>query len=146
VPNKPVTLRRWEIAACFVLFVVSLVVAVQLSYRHVDQRIDEAEMRINRNSENIVQAKARAVIATDNARIARSVAAEQQRTIEVLCGEIKAVKEQIVETLRSSSGGSQALVGRIPGYTQADADRAEARLHAALKRFAPRPCPPKSVQ
>src|SRR4029079_15005895 len=98
------------------------------------------------NTENIAQAKARAVVAAENATIARGVAAEQQRTIDVLCSEIKAVKEQIVETLRSSSGSAQELVGRIPGYTQADADKAEARLKTALERFAPRPCPPKSVQ
>ena len=146
MPNKPVTVRRWEIAASFVLFVVSLVVAVQLSYRHVDKRIDQAEMRITGNTESIAKAKARAVIAAENASVARDVAAQQQRTINVLCSEIKAVKEQIVVTLQSQSGSAQELVGRIPGYTQADADRAEARLQEALQRFAPRRCPPKGVQ
>jgi hypothetical protein len=146
MPNKPVTLKRWEIAASFLIFVASLVLAVQLSYRHVDKRIDQAEMRITHNTESIARAKARAVFAVENARIARSVANQQQNTIDVLCGEIKAVKAQIVFTLRSSSGSAQKLVGRIPGYTQADADKAEKRLQEALKRFAPRPCPPKTIQ
>lgn len=142
VPNHPVTLRRWQIIAAFVLVVVSASLSTWFANHHTNARIDEAERRITDNTQSISRAKLRAIVAEEHAVLARQTAKRQHETIRVLCGEIAAIKAQIVATLRSSSGGSQQLVGRIPGYTQADADLAEARLQQALRRFHPRPCPP----
>lgn len=50
VPNKPVTVRRWEVVAAFVVVVVAAVIAVQWSNHNIDKRIDAAEKRIRANT------------------------------------------------------------------------------------------------
>lgn len=55
MPNKPVTVRRWEVVGALLLMVA---VAVFGDVRS-DQRIDDAERRINRNTERIADVAAR---------------------------------------------------------------------------------------
>lgn len=143
MPNRIVTVRLWEVVVAFVIVVGSAAGSAQWANWHTNNRIDDAEKRITANTTNIAEARVQAASAEQMAAIATELSDSQARTIKVLCGEITAVKGQIVATLRSSSGSAQTLVGRIPGYTEADARRAEMRLQAALRRFAPRPCPPK---
>ena len=50
VPNKPVTVRRWEVVAAFVVVVAAAVIAVQWSNHNIDKRIDAAEKRIRANT------------------------------------------------------------------------------------------------
>lgn len=145
VVERQFSLRRREIVAFCAFVILAAAGSTWLANHHTNNRIDEAERRITANTQNISRAKVRALVAEEHAHLARQTALRQHDTIRVLCGEIAAIKSQIVATLKSSSGSSQRLVGRIPGYTQADADRADARLHAALRRFRPRPCPPKSL-
>lgn len=58
-----------------------------------------------------------------------------------LCEEVEAIKTQIRATVRGQAANAQQYVGRIPGYTQADADRAKRSEQATLRRFGRRSCP-----
>jgi hypothetical protein len=141
MPNRPVTVRRWEVVGIFLLMVA---IAAGTAW-YTDRRVDDAYNRITRNTQRVAGAEA-------DARIARAIAAAEQRrrrdlarvskrNDDTLCGEIAAIKEQLVSTLISNRGQALRFVGRIPGYTRSDATLAEKRLNEAIRRFGPRPCP-----
>lgn len=56
MPNRPVTIRRWEVVAAFVTVVALAAGSVQISLMYVNDRIDKAEKRITENAvENAAQ-------------------------------------------------------------------------------------------
>lgn len=138
MPMKPVTVRRWEVVLLFVVLVAIAVGGAWLNDRHIDK--NAAEIKVN--AAKIAETRADARVAKARAELATELTIRQRETIKIVCAELASVKAQILATLRSSEGQAQQLVGRIPGYTQADADLAEKRLQEAIGRFRPRPCPP----
>jgi hypothetical protein len=143
MPRKPITVRRWEVVASF----VAMVVIAGGSAWFTDYRIDRAEQRIKSNTESVASVEAAATAARAVADVARRLAeveaAAGRRADRKICVEVEKVKVQLVSTLRSNRGQARSLVGRIPGYTAADARAAEMRLQEALRRFEPKECPPE---
>lgn len=65
MPNRPVTVRRWEVIAIFVIVIAAAAGSVQWANHNTNERIDEAEKRISRNTEIAIQARVKAARAED---------------------------------------------------------------------------------
>lgn len=147
MPNRPVTVRLWEVPAF--AFVLMVLIAAGTAW-YTDHRVDNAYRRITANTRRSAEAVADARVAKDisqsETRQREALARLSKRNDDTLCGEIAAIKEQLVSTLISNRGQALRFVGRIPGYTRRDAAVAEQRLNEAIRRFGPRPCPAPQVR
>lgn len=89
---RPVTIRRWYIAAAAVLWAISLIIAVQLSYRHINNRVDAAEKRITHNSVSIRDLHQ---TNTQQNRLRAELVRQGHETSLAICNETEKIKARI---------------------------------------------------
>jgi hypothetical protein len=138
VPNRPVTLRRWQIVSAFVV----LVVASALVIVWEDGRIDKNARAIARAEATAVAAQR--VNATQN-QIRRELVRAFHDSDLRLCRQLEALKERIRATVHVDDASFLATLAQIG--IQPDSDQARALLaesHArerdTLERFAAIDC------
>ena len=127
MPNKPVTVRRWEVVGAFLLLVA---VAVLIALWN-DYRIDQAEERILRNQqENVQQNRIRAILL-------EGLREADRRS----CLRIEALKTQRREDAQRDFGRLEEIA-RVTGIPLTEELRRVARAELArdLRRNRPSEC------
>lgn len=133
-PMRTVELHRWQIVGAFLLL---LAVAVGVAVWN-DYRIDQAEHRINMNSESIAKAQATAEVAKQLSATSKREAITRDRKI---CQESNKMKAQIRLTLSRSL----ATLPTLTYYRDrpAELQRALRQTRETIRDFAPTVCPPQ---
>lgn len=138
MPNRPVTVRRWEVVGAFLLLVA---VAIGISLWN-DFRIDAAEKRISRNAASIKQIEE---VNQTQSELRAQLVRDRKRSDFRLCREVEGIKDRIRASVKFNEqrfNDTLESLGITLGSPQAQALIKSAReSEAELRgRFAPLNC------